>query len=67
MIVVADEGAARSGACCRHVVSKAATHFAMGMCQPCYVSYVQASGGIIPGAADPPAYTANLCKCVSLN
>jgi hypothetical protein len=51
---------ATSGACCRHVVNKTKAEFAFGMCQECYISYIQVSGGIVREAADPPAYTRNL-------
>jgi hypothetical protein len=44
-------------------MTKHKVEFAFGMCQECYMSYIQASGGIVNGAADPPAFTRNLRKC----
>ena len=52
-----------SGAACRHVVTKTAAELAFGMCSECYTAYIRASGGIVAGAADPPAFTRNLRRC----
>ena len=52
-----------SGAACRHVVTKQRAELAAGMCSECYTGYVQASGGVVSGAADPPAFTRNLRQC----
>ena len=31
-------------------------HFALGMCKDCCLSFVKTTGGVAPGAANPPAY-----------
>ncbi|KAK9825942.1 hypothetical protein WJX74_000470 [Apatococcus lobatus] len=42
------------GECCEHVAS-GTKNFAKGMCQPCYLHYLEMSGGHLHGA-HPPAY-----------
>ncbi len=49
---------ARQG--CSHVDEKTAALFAHGMCKSCYMDYLNRSGGVMRGAADPPCYS----KCV---
>uniref|UniRef100_A0A7S3QLZ1 Cyclin-like domain-containing protein n=2 Tax=Dunaliella tertiolecta TaxID=3047 RepID=A0A7S3QLZ1_DUNTE len=46
---------------CEHV-ALGTPIFAHGMCRNCFEEYLTVSGGICPGAVDPPAYTRNVSR-----